>query len=394
MSSMRPLPSHVDILRALVAAPSVSSTDPSFDQSNRGVIDHLAELCEQLGFRVEVVPLVHAPHKANLIATLGPADQPGGLVFSGHSDTVPFDRDSWQTDPFALTTGDDGALFGLGVADMKGFFPCVLHAVRELGAGALKKPVVLVATADEESTMWGALQLVSEGRRLGRNAIIGEPTGLRPVRKHKGVMMERVLLEGDSGHSSDPSLGRNAIEGMGRVIAAIGQLREDFARRYHDESFSVPGPTLNLGKVFGGDSPNRICARCELHLDVRPLPGMLPEQIRAELAAAVREAVMGLGLSAECATLADGVPAFETAADSPFVRACEQATGHASIAAMFGTEAPYLTELGMETVVMGPGDISVAHQPDETLRVQDLQDATRLYTQLLGQVCGDALPRR
>lgn len=389
MPAMRSLPSHVDILRRLVAAPSVSSPDPGFDQSNRAVIDHLAELCEQLGFRVEVVPLTRAPHKANLIATLGPADQPGGLVFSGHSDTVPFDRDDWQTDPFTLTTGADGALFGLGVADMKGFFPCMLHAVHELGAGALKKPVVLVATADEESTMWGAQQLVSEGRRLGRHAIIGEPTSLRPVRKHKGVMMERVALEGHAGHSSDPSLGANAIEGMGRVITALGALREDFARRYRDESFSVPGPTLNLGKVTGGDSPNRICAHCELHFDVRPLPGMLPDAIRREVAAAVQEAIKGLGLSAECGALVDGVPPFETQADSPFVRACEEQSGHAAIAVMFGTEAPYLSELGMETIVMGPGDIAVAHQPNETLRVQDLTRATTLYGHLLHRFCAE-----
>ncbi|MCB9661385.1 MAG: acetylornithine deacetylase [Sandaracinaceae bacterium] len=386
---MRSLPSHVDILRSLVETPSVSSPDPDFDQTNVGVIDHLAELCEQLGFRVEVVPLTHAPHKANLIATLGPEDQPGGLVFSGHSDTVPFDRGSWQTDPFTLTKRADGSLFGLGVADMKGFFPCMLHAVREVGAGRLKKPVVLVATADEESTMWGAQQLVREGRRLGRHAIIGEPTGMRPVRKHKGVMMERILIEGDSGHSSDPSLGRNAIEGLGQVIAAIGRLREELAGRFHDEAFSVPGPTLNLGKVFGGDSPNRICARCELHLDVRPLPGMVPEEIRAELNRAVQEAVRDLGLSAECAALVDGVPPFETSADSEFVRACEATTGHAAMAVMFGTEAPYLNELGMETVVMGPGDISVAHQPDETLRVSDLEHATGLYAQLLHRFCGD-----
>lgn len=165
-------------------------------------------------------------------------------------------------------------------------------------------------------------------------------------------------------------------------------MRADFASRYHDASFSVPSPTLNLGKVFGGDSPNRICARCELYFDVRPLPGMVPEAIRAELSHAVQEAIVGLGLSAECGALVDGVPPFETPADSPFVHACEQLTGEASIAVMFGTEAPYLNELGMETVVMGPGSITVAHQPDETLRVQDLEQATALYTQLLSRFCG------
>jgi acetylornithine deacetylase/succinyl-diaminopimelate desuccinylase-like protein len=254
MPSMPTLPSHVDILRTLVGTPSVSSPDPSFDQSNRAVVDHLAELCEQLGFRVEVVPLERSPHKANLIATLGPADQPGGLVFSGHTDTVPYDRDQWHTDPFTLTQRDDGSLYGLGVADMKGFFPCALHAVRTLGAGALRKPVVLVATADEESTMWGAQQLVSEGRRLGRHAIIGEPTGMRPVRKHKGVMMERVLLEGSAGHSSDPSLGRNAIEGMGARDRSVGprarRLRGPLPRRelQRPESHAQPGQGVRRGQ--------------------------------------------------------------------------------------------------------------------------------------------------
>ena len=114
---------------------------------------------------------------------------------------------------------------------------------------------------------------------------------------------------------------------------------------------------------------------------------MLPEAIRAELSRAVQEAIVGLGLSAECGALVDGVPPFETPADSPFVHACEEVTGAASMAVMFGTEAPYLTELGMETVVMGPGSISVAHQPDETLRVQDLEHATGLYTQLLARLC-------
>ena len=179
LGTMSALPPLESTLAPLIASPSMSSSDPRFDQSNRGVLAHLATFAEDLGFAVEIAPLPASGGvpKANLIATLGPAEQPGGLVLSGHSDTVPYDEGAWRTDPFSLASDDEGRLFGLGVADMKGFFAAALHAIERVGAERLTRPVVLLATADEESTMGGARQLVAEGRALGRRAIIGEPTG-------------------------------------------------------------------------------------------------------------------------------------------------------------------------------------------------------------------------
>ena len=213
---------------------------------------------------------------------------------------------------------------------------------------------------------------------------------MRPIRKHKGVMMERVVVHGSSGHASDPSLGRNAIDGMHRVIAALMAHREELAKKSRDESFDVPELTMNLGKIVGGDSPNRICARCELHLDLRPLPGMDPNAIRAGLAAAVAEALGDTGLRGEVEALAAGVPPFELDAAAELVGYCRDLVGQDAAAVMFGTEAPYLAQLGMEVVVMGPGSIDVAHQPNENLTLGDLGQAADVYAGLLERYCVDA----
>jgi acetylornithine deacetylase len=204
-----PLPSMQEQFAALIAAPSVSCTQPSLDQSNRQVIDLLATWLSELGFACDIQQV--DPGKFNLIATFGSG--PGGLVLAGHSDTVPYDEALWSTDPLKLTEVD-GRWVGLGSCDMKGFFALAIEAVRGLIDQPFKQPLIILATCDEESSMSGAKALAAAGRPLGRAAVIGEPTGLRPIRLHKGVMMERIDILGRSGHSSDPSLGHSALEAM------------------------------------------------------------------------------------------------------------------------------------------------------------------------------------
>jgi len=141
------------MLSGLIAAPSMSSVSPEFDTSNREVIDLLADWLERLGFAVEVLPLPTQPHKANLIATLGKG--PGGLVLAGHTDTVPYDEGRWSHNPFRLTEKDN-RLYGLGTSDMKGFFALAIEAARQFQAEQLQQPLIILATADEESSMEGA----------------------------------------------------------------------------------------------------------------------------------------------------------------------------------------------------------------------------------------------
>jgi acetylornithine deacetylase len=184
------------------------------------VIDLLASWLAELGFACEIQDI--APGKANLLATYGSG--PGGLVLAGHSDTVPFDAALWQSDPLKLTERGDRWV-GLGVCDMKGFFPLVIEAVRGLLDQPFRQPLLVLATCDEESSMAGARALADAGRPLGRAAVIGEPTGLKPIRLHKGVMMERIDILGQSGHSSDPSLGHSALEAMQDAMGALRELR-------------------------------------------------------------------------------------------------------------------------------------------------------------------------
>jgi acetylornithine deacetylase len=151
------------MLQQLIATPSISSVNPALDQGNRAVIELLAGWLENLGFTVDIMPL-QDPRKANLIATLGSG--PGGLVLAGHTDTVPCDEARWTHNPFKLLEKDQ-RLYGLGTCDMKGFFPLIIEAARQFSHQTLQQPLIVLATADEESSMSGALALAAAQRHHG-----------------------------------------------------------------------------------------------------------------------------------------------------------------------------------------------------------------------------------
>ncbi|WP_065760065.1 acetylornithine deacetylase [Pseudomonas defluvii] len=377
-----PLPPLKDQFAALIAAPSVSCTQAALDQSNRAVIDLLAGWLGDLGFACEIQQV--NPGKFNLLASYGSG--PGGLVLAGHSDTVPFDPQLWQTDPLKLTEVD-GRWVGLGSCDMKGFFALIIEAVRTLLDQPFKQPLLILATCDEESSMAGARALAAAGRPLGRAAVIGEPTGLRPIRLHKGVMMERIDILGRSGHSSDPRLGHSALEAMHEAMGELMVLRRQWQREFNNAQFSVPQPTLNFGCIHGGDNPNRICGQCALEFDLRPLPGMDPEALRAAIRGKLQPLAERHQVRIDYAPLFPEVPPFEQAADAELVRLAERLTGHSAEAVAFGTEAPYLQRLGCETLVLGPGDIACAHQPGEYLEMSRLQPTVRLLRELIEHYC-------
>jgi acetylornithine deacetylase len=145
---------------------------------------------------------------------------------------------------------------------------------------------------------------------------------------------------------------------------------------------------LNLGAVHGGDNPNRICGCCRLDFDLRPLPGMNADALRADLRRRLQAVSQRYPrLKVELRSLMSGLPPFETPGGTPFVRSCEALSGHAAHAVAFGTEAPFLASLGMETVVMGPGDIARAHQPDECIDLDALPPAVNLYAGLIRRYC-------
>ncbi len=377
-------PTFQHALSRLIEIPSVSSTLPDLDMSNLPVINELAAWFEVMGFQCEIHYLPHAPHKANLIATLGSG--PGGLVFAGHTDTVPYDDSLWKSSPFALEERD-GRFYGLGVCDMKGFFALVMEAVRGYLDTPLKAPLIILATADEESSMNGARALAELGRPKARYAVVGEPTGMRPIHMHKGIMMERIQILGQSGHSSNPALGRNAMETAHKVITDLMQFREELAERYQNHGFTIPVPTLNLGCIHGGDNPNRICGQCQLDFDIRMLPGMDSEQLRQLIRQRLKTIAEADQVKVSLETITPAIEAFAGHENSALVAACEKLTGYQAESVAFGTEAPFFSRLGMDTVVLGPGDIDQAHQPDEYLSHDRINPMIEVLKSLIRQYC-------
>ncbi|QQD18195.1 acetylornithine deacetylase [Spongiibacter nanhainus] len=380
------LPPPLQMISQLVAIPSISATSPRWDMGNRKVVELLAQWLEEIGFQARVMPLAN-PDKANLVATYGHGE--GGLVLAGHTDTVPYDDSRWHSDPFTLDERDQ-RLYGLGTADMKGFFALAIEAIKPLMEESFKAPLIILATADEESSMDGARALVENDVKGARYAVIGEPTGLTPIRAHKGIMMENISITGRSGHSSNPALGNNALEAMHEVLSELLKLRAEYQARYHHPGFDVPAPTLNLGCLHGGDNPNRICGQADLHFDIRPIPGMELDAIRAELKRRLQPIAEQRGVDIALHPLMPGIAPFEEGAQSELVQTVEALTGRISETVGFATEASFLQKLGLQTLVMGPGSIDQAHQPDEFIALDQLTPSIELLRRLVAKFCLDS----
>ncbi len=375
------LPSFLEVYEGLISTSSISSTDSRWDEGNKEVITKLADWCSALGFQVDIVDV--APGKQNLIAKKGEGE--GGLLLSGHSDTVPFDEGRWNYNPHALTEANN-RFYGLGTADMKGFFAFILEAVKKVDWSKQKKPLYILATCDEETTMLGARHFTQNTPFKPDYCIIGEPTSLVPVRGHKGHVANAIRVTGKSGHSSNPALGVNAIEIMHEVLFALMQLRDKLVKEYHHPGFEIPSPTLNLGHIHGGDSPNRICGCCELHYDVRPLPGISLDGLDNMLRGALTEVQNKWPGRIEIEPLHDPIPGYECEHGHPFVSGVSEIAGMEAQTVNYCTEAPFLQEL-CPTLVMGPGSIDQAHQPDEFLAFEFIDPTINVLSKAMYKYC-------
>jgi len=376
-------PALLEMINDLIATPSVSCVTPDLDMSNLPVIEQLANWLQPMGFKTEIQRLADSK-KANLIATLGSGS--GGLVLSGHTDTVPCNEELWSSSPFEGKQRDN-RIYGLGTADMKSFLALAIEAASYFDASKFQQPLIILATADEETSMAGAKAIAEQGYPKARFAVIGEPTGLKPIRAHKGMMMEAIRLTGQAGHSSDPSLGHNALEAMHQVIGDLMKWREELQSKHSNPFFEIPVPTMNFGHIHGGDNPNRICGSCELHIDIRPIPGMQLDDLRVELKQRLQNLLKDQQIKLETIPLFEGISAVETAAESELVKICEQLTGHNASSVAFGTEAPFFKQMGMDAVILGPGSIDQAHQPDEFIELASINPTVEILKQLIAKFC-------
>jgi acetylornithine deacetylase len=192
---------------------------------------------------------------------------------------------------------------------------------------------------------------------------------------------------GRSGHASDPSLGNNALDGIHEFMTALYAYRDRIQRQYKDPAFTIPTPTMNLGHIHGGDNSNRICGACRLLIDIRFLPSMSFATLKSDIEELAAEVADSRGLELRTQTFGAGMPAMNTDVDSEIVRYLSSRTGKAASSVAFGTEAPYYNAMRTETIVMGPGSIEQAHQPDEFLPIAQIEPTITLLKGLIHRFC-------
>ena len=378
-----PLPTFAERLREIVSLNSISSEEPELDQSNESVIRCLERWLRELGFDVTLIKVKEKPLKYDLLARLGEGD--GGLLLSGHTDTVPADPASWKSDPLSLTETED-RYTGLGSIDMKGFFAFAADAAASFSGKKLREPLYILATSDEETTMNGAKAFMEQASISPRAVIIGEPTSLTPVYKHKGYMAFRVIAHGRRAHSSNPAEGINAIEIMHRAIAGIMKFR-DSLKKFRSSDFKVPEPTLNIGIIRGGDSPNSVPDTCVMQFDVRPTELTPVDFIEKEVRKAIAQSAGEYSGSIEIEDLYPPLPAFGGGKDQPVVRKLAELSGNEPVTVGYATEAGLLSALTQNTVVFGAGSISNAHQPDEYLLKEEIGPMSRILREIISLIC-------
>ncbi|MBT9319035.1 acetylornithine deacetylase [Actinobacillus pleuropneumoniae] len=373
----------IERYRNLIALPTISSLEAAEDQSNKQLIELLATWLADFGFKTEIIRVEGSRDKYNLLATYGEGE--GGLLLAGHTDTVPFDEGKWTFNPFTLTE-QDGKFYGLGTADMKGFFAFIVDVVSQIDLNKLTKPLRILATADEETTMLGARTFAQHTHIRPDCAIIGEPTSLKPIRAHKGHVGEAVRITGKSGHSSNPDRGINAIELMHQATGYLMNMRNQLREKYHNDLFKVPYPTMNFGNIHGGDAINRICACCELQFDMRPLPNLPVEDLYAMVNENLKPMLEQYSDLIEIRHLHDGIPGYECEHSAQVVQVVEKLLGEKCDAVNYCTEAPFIQQL-CPTLVLGPGSIEQAHQPDEFLETKFIEPTRELLAKMILHFC-------
>ena len=378
------------ILDVLIAYDTIALT-PNLD-----LIHDCRDRLESLGATV-VLTHDETGTKANLFATIGP-DVAGGVVLSGHSDVVPVDAADWTTPPF-IADRRDGRVYGRGTADMKGFISCVLAMAPAFAELDLGRPIHVALTFDEEDGFHGApillADLVARGVRPAA-AIIGEPTGLRTVGAHKGCYEYRTTITGLDGHSSEPARAVNAVHHASRWISGLMGLADELATRAPDPSpYSPPSTTFNVGTIDGGQGRCVVANRCAFDWEMRPVLRDDADFVKARMAdveagllVEMRAVHPGASIHTEVVCEVDGLEWLETspALDLMRVLLADEVSANGGDLPVdvvaYGTEAGLFQAAGIPAVLWGPGDIGVAHRPDEYVAVADLEICLGMLSRL------------
>ena len=381
--ALAPSAHALELARSLVRMDTVSRN------SNLALIHFIRDELARLGVK-STLTYDDEKKKANLFATLGEG-KPGGVIVSGHTDTVPWDGQDWSLDPLSAEV-KDGRLYGRGSADMKAFIGLAVAQAPAFLAADLPFALHYAFSYDEEVGCFGAPRLIADlkARGIGPQAcIVGEPTGMVPALAHKGVYRWRCCIKGKAAHSSLAPQAVNAIEVGARVVGKLSEMSTRYREQGpHYPGFDVPYTTGAVCVIEGGIADNVVPEDCRFHYEFRNLPGSDVAAMQAEvttfaagLEPAMRAVAPEAGIRFEtiCET-----PAFLARADDPAVLlAGRLAEAEATTLVAFGTEAGLFQKAGIPTVVCGPGHIAQAHQADEYVSLAQLAAGERFLQALM-----------
>ncbi|TNF89284.1 MAG: acetylornithine deacetylase [Gammaproteobacteria bacterium] len=361
-----------EILARLVAFDTTST------RSNLELIDFVRNLLDEQHIASQLV-LSEDQTRANLFATIG-HDDVGGVMLSGHTDVVPTTGQDWHSDPYQLKLDDD-TLFGRGTCDMKGFIACVLAGLPQMAAQKLETPIHLALSYDEEIGCVGARKLAATMAGFDvrpKIGIIGEPTSMKMVLGHKGKISFRVSFSGLSCHSAYISSGVNAVEYAAELIAYIRKMNQRLQQQALDHSYTVPHTTFHVGNISGGTALNIVPEHCEFEFEIRNLPQDDLDAMVHDIKHYANDVLLAEMRSRhpQSQIRFDEIshyPGLHTNPESgviAYTRAINPVDGIGDNVS-FGTEAGLFDNIGINSLVCGPGSIDQAHKPDEFVtRVQ------------------------
>ena len=371
----------VQILMDLIAFKTISGED------NSSLIDYCDDILKKLGatsFRT----YDDEKKRVNLFATLKAknSNNKKPIILSGHTDVVPVSK-GWSSDPFTATIKGD-KLYGRGACDMKGFIACTLAYAPIYSKSNLNRDIHFSFTFDEETACQGAPILIEELKKRDIKdgiCIIGEPTNMKIIDAHKGCYEYTTYFKGLAGHSSAPHKGVSAVEYASRYINKLIELREKLkSRAPKDSIFDPPHSTLSIGGVFGGIAHNVIADKCHVNWETRPVVKedgvflnqeidkyanemLLPEMKKVFPNASIEKDIIG------------EIVGFDREDKSDACELISSLTGDNSRQVVsFGTEAGLFQEIGISTVVCGPGSIDQAHKIDEFIVLDELKKCLNL----------------
>lgn len=366
--------------------------DTTSYKSNLDLTNWMADYLDSLGASVRFT-YDDAQEKANLFATLGPADRPG-IILSGHTDVVPVDGQDWTSDPFRAQRRGD-RIFGRGTADMKGFIAVALALAPEFAARRLDLPIHFAFSYDEEVGCIGVRRLIDDLANVSvapKLCIVGEPTEMKVVVGHKGKKSVRCHVHGKECHSALNHQGVNAVEIAAEMVAFLRALQRRIRENGpFDHGYDPPYTTVHTGTISGGTALNIVPRDCSFEFEFRNLPDQDVESLMAEIRGFAQDLVPEMlavdpatGIMFEEHNTTAGLIARD---DDEAARLVCQLTGTKGTSKVsFTTEAGLFQQAGIAAVVCGPGSILQAHKPDEFITLDQIAECELFLTRLLDRM--------